>query len=80
MMGLTSKEHLYLRIVSIVVIINALVFYAISRNVAFVSNLFEAAALDTALMLLVLVVNVEFWWRYLRRSDNQRFWKPQSSN
>ena len=74
MMGLTSKEHLYLRIVSIVVIINALVFYTMSRNLAFVSNLFEAAVLLTALTLVVLVVNVEFWWRYLRRTDNQRFW------
>jgi hypothetical protein len=80
MLGLTSKEHLYLRIVSIVVIINALVYYAMSRNVAFASNLFEAAALLTALTLVVLVVNVEFWWRYLRRSDNQRFWKPQTKD
>lgn len=78
MMGLTSEEHLYLRIVSIVVIINALVFYTMSRNLAFVSNLFEAAVLLTALTLVVLVVNVEFWWRYLRRSDNKRFWKPQT--
>jgi membrane protein implicated in regulation of membrane protease activity len=29
-------------------------------------------------LLVVLVVNVEFWWRYLRRSDNKRFWKPQT--
>jgi heme/copper-type cytochrome/quinol oxidase subunit 2 len=78
MKGLTSKEHLYLRIVSIAVIINALVFYAMSRNLAFVSNLFEAAVLLTSLTLVVLVVNVEFWWRYLRRSDNKRFWKPQT--
>jgi len=65
MKGLTSKEHLFLRVISVVIVMNAAVFYAISRNLqSFISNLFEAAAWITALTLYVLTVNLEFWWRY----------------
>ena len=81
MKGLTSKEHLFLRVISVVTIINAVAFYAVSRDMqTFVDNFFETVALITALTLFVLTVNLEFWWRYLRRTDNQRFWKPQNSN
>ncbi|MGA2461525.1 MAG: hypothetical protein ABSF82_08915 [Candidatus Bathyarchaeia archaeon] len=75
MKGLTSKEHLFLRVISVVTLINAVAFYAVSRDMqTFVANFFETVALITALTLFVLTVNLEFWWRYLRRTDNQRFW------
>jgi len=81
MKGLTSKEHLFLRVLSVVAVINAVTFYAASRNLqAFVANFTEAITLITALTLFVLTINLEFWWRYLRRADKQRFWKPQNSN
>ena len=75
MKGLTSKEHLFLRVISVVTLINAVAFYNVSRYMqTFVANFFETVALITALTLFVLIVNLEFWWRYLRRTDNQRFW------
>jgi len=75
MKGLTSKEHLFLRVISVVTLINAVAFYNISRYMqTFVANFFETVALMTVLTLFVLTINLEFWWRYLRRTDNQRFW------
>ena len=82
MKGLTSKEHLFLRVLSVVIVMNIAVFYTISRNLqSFISNFFEAVACITALTFFVELVQLEFWWRYLRRRDNlrfwMRFWKPQ---
>jgi hypothetical protein len=75
MKGLTSKEHLFLRVISVVTLINAVAFYAVSRDMqTFVPNFFETVALITALTLFVLTVNLEFWWRYQRRTDNLKFW------
>jgi hypothetical protein len=75
MKGLTSKEHLFLRVISVVTLINAVAFYNVSRYMqTFVANFFETVALITGLTLVVLTVNLEFWWRYLRRTDSQRFW------
>jgi hypothetical protein len=75
MKGLTSKEHLFLRVLSVVTLINAVAFYNVSRYMqTFVANFFETVALMTVLTLFVLTINLEFWWRYLRRTDNQRFW------
>ena len=75
MTGLTSKEHLFLRVISVVIVMNAAVFYAISRNLEiFASNVFEAAAWITAITVSVLTVHLFFWWRYERRTDNLRFW------
>ena len=75
MKGLTSKEHLFLRVLSVVTLINAVAFYNVARYMqTFVANFFETVALITALTFFVLIVNLEFWWRYLRRTDNQRFW------
>jgi len=81
MKGLTSKEHLFLRVLSVVAIIDAVTFYVASRNVqTFIANFTQVITLITVLTLFVLTINLEFWWRYLRRMDNQRFWKPQNSN
>jgi hypothetical protein len=78
MKGLTSKERLFLRVLSTVAIIDTVTFYAASLHMqAFVSNFFETVSFITALTLFVLIIQLEFWWRYLRRRDNQRFWKPQ---
>jgi hypothetical protein len=75
MKGLTSKEHLFLRVLSVVTLINAVAFYNVSRYMqTFVANFFETVALITALTLFLELVQLEFWWRYLRRTDNQRFW------
>jgi small neutral amino acid transporter SnatA (MarC family) len=73
--GLTSKEHLFLRVLSVVAIIDAVTFYAASRNLqTLIANFTEVITLITVLTLFVLSINLEFWWRYLRRPDNQRFW------
>jgi len=81
MKGLTSKEHLFLRVLSVVAIIDAVTFYVASRNLqTFIANFTQVITLITVLTLFVLTINLEFWWRYLRRMDNQRFWKPQNSN
>ena len=79
MKGLTSKEHLFLRVLSVVAVIDAVTFYLASRNLqTFIANFSEVITLITVLTLFVLTINLEFWWRYLRRSDNKRFWKPQT--
>ena len=76
MKGLTSKEHLFLRVISVVILMNAAVFYAISRNLqTFDSDVFEAAAWITVITVFVLTVHLLFWWRYQRRTDNLRFWR-----
>jgi hypothetical protein len=76
--GLTSKEHLFLRVLSVVATIDAVTFYAASRNLqTLIANFTEVITLITVLTLFVLTINLEFWWRYLRRRDNLRFWKPQ---
>ena len=75
MKGLTSKEHLFLRVISLVTLINAVAFYNVSRYMqTFVANFFETVVFITALTLIALTVTLEFWWRCLRRTDNQRFW------
>ena len=72
MKGLTSKERLFIRVLSVVAIINTVTFYAVSRNLqAFIANFTEVVTLITVLTLFVLTINLEFWWRYLRRPDNQ---------
>ena len=89
--GLTSKEHLFLRVLSTVIFINAVVFYNASRYMqTFVANFFEVIAFTTGLTLFVLTIQLLFWWKYLRKPDNQRFWvwdfwtlisrKPENSN
>jgi hypothetical protein len=78
MKGLTSKEHLFLRVLSVVAFINIVTFYVASLNMqSFIANFFENVAAITVLTLFVLTVNLVFWWRYMRRRDNLRFWKPQ---
>jgi membrane protein YdbS with pleckstrin-like domain len=88
MLGLTSKEHLFLRVISVVTLINAVAFYNVSRYMqTFVANFFEVVAFITALTILALAATLEGWWRYFRRTDNQRFWvwwpgfshKPENS-
>jgi hypothetical protein len=80
MKGLTSKEHLFLRVLSVVAIIDAVTFYAASRNLqTLIANFSEVITLITVLTLFVLTINLEFWWRYLRRTDNQRFWGTRFS-
>jgi hypothetical protein len=65
-------------VLSVVALINSICFYVASLNMqTFVANFFEVVAFITALTLFVLTVNLLFWWRYMRRRDNLRFWKPQ---
>ncbi|MGA2972822.1 MAG: hypothetical protein ABSE39_09410 [Candidatus Bathyarchaeia archaeon] len=75
MTGLTSKEHLFLQVLCLVTLINAVAFYNVSRYMqTFVANFFETVAFITALTLIALTVTLEFWWRYMRRTGNERFW------
>ncbi len=65
MKGLTSKERLFLRVLSVVAIIDAVTFYAASRNLqTFIANFTEVITLITVLTLFVLTIQLEFWWRY----------------
>jgi len=80
MKGLTSKEHLILRVLSPVIFINSIAFYVASLHMqTFVDNFFEVIALTTGLTLFVLTIQLVFWWKYLRRMDNQRFWRWDAS-
>jgi hypothetical protein len=75
--GLTSKEHLFLRVLSVVALIDGVGFFLLSRHPEYLSSPWKFArfaVLLTALTLFVLSVNLWFWWKYLRRTDNQRFW------
>jgi uncharacterized protein (UPF0333 family) len=50
MKGLTSKEYLFLRVISVVIFINAVAFYNVSHYMqTFVANFFETVALTIAL-------------------------------
>jgi hypothetical protein len=40
----------------------------------FVANFFRDIALTTGITIFALAVNLWFWWKYLRRSDDERFW------
>ena len=74
--GLTSKQHLFARVILVVTLANAAIFYNIFRNLQALTvtwQFTEVAVLATAITLFVLTVNLEFWWRYQRRMDNLRF-------
>jgi hypothetical protein len=76
-MGLTSKQHLFMRVILVVTLANAAIFYSIFRNLQALTvtwRFTEVAVLATAVTLFALTVNLEFWWRYQRRTDNVRFW------
>jgi hypothetical protein len=59
MKGLTSKEHLFLRVLASVTLIDA--FYNASRYMQIVANFFEVVAFITALTALALAVALEYW-------------------
>jgi len=72
-MGLTSKEHLFMRVILVVALANAAIYYSIFRNLQALTVLWrfaEVAVLATAITLFALTVNLEFWWRFQRRTDN----------
>jgi hypothetical protein len=72
-MGLTSKQHLFARVILVVTLANAAIFYNIFRNLQVLTvpwQFAEFAVLATAVTLFALTVNLEFWWRYQRRTDN----------
>ena len=69
MKGLTSKQHLFMRVILVVTLANAAIFYNIflNRQVLIATERFvELAVLATAVTLLALTVNLEFWWRFQR--------------
>jgi polyferredoxin len=69
MKGLTSKQHLFIRVLLVVTLANAAIFYNILRNLQVLtvtSQFAELAVLATAMTLFALTVNLEFWWRYQR--------------
>jgi len=73
MMGLTSKEHLFMRVILVVSLANVVIYYSIFRNLEALTvpwRFAEVAVLATAITLFALTVNLEFWWRYQRRTEN----------
>jgi hypothetical protein len=67
--GLTSKQHLFLRVILVVALANAAIFYSIFRNLEALAvpwRFAEVAVLATISTLFALTVNLEFWWRYQR--------------
>jgi presenilin-like A22 family membrane protease len=73
MTGLTSKQHLFLRVILVVTLANAAIFYSIFRHLQVLTvpwQFAEVAVLATAITLFALTVNLEFWWRYQRRTDD----------
>ncbi len=77
MLGLTSKEHLFMRVILVVTLANAAIYYSIFRNLQALTvpwQFAKVAVLATAITLFALTANLEFWWRYQRRTDSQRFW------
>jgi hypothetical protein len=72
-MGLTSKQHLFARVILVVTLANAAIFYNIFRNLQALTvtwQFAEFAVSATAITLFALTVNLEFWWRYQRRTDS----------
>jgi hypothetical protein len=72
-MGLTSKQHLFARVILVVTLANAAIFYNLflNRQVVTVPLQFaEFAVLATAVTLFALTVNLLFWWKYQRRTGN----------
>ncbi len=69
MMGLTSKQHLFMRVVLVVSLANAAIFYNLFLNPQVVTvpwQFTEFAVLATAITLFALTVNLLFWWKYQR--------------
>ena len=70
---MTSKQHLFVRVILVVTLANAAIFYSIFRNLQVLAvawQFAEFAVLVTAVTLFALTVNLEFWWRFQRRTDN----------
>jgi len=63
--GLTSKQHLFARVLLVIAIANTVIFYALLRNPQLVTWQFAFAA--TAMTLISLTLNLEFWWKYQRK-------------
>ena len=69
MMGLTSKQHLFMRVVLVVSLANAAIFYNLFLNPQVVTvawQFAEFAVLATVITLFALTVNLLFWWKYQR--------------
>jgi len=67
--GLTSKQHLFMRVILVVTLANAAIYYNIFLNrqvLSMTGQFVEIAVLATAITLFALTVNLEFWWRYQR--------------
>jgi hypothetical protein len=62
MKGLTSKQHLFARVLLVVAIADSVIFYHISIGQD--EWWFPIAA--TGMTLIALTVNLWFWWRYER--------------
>ena len=66
MRGLTSKQHLFARLILVVILANAAIFYNIFRNPQVVTvawQFAEFAISVTAVTLFALTVNLQFWWK-----------------
>jgi hypothetical protein len=69
-MGLTSKQHLFARVILVVTLANAAIFYNLFLNPQVVTvpwQFAEFAVLTTVVTLFALTVNLLFWWKYQRK-------------
>jgi hypothetical protein len=67
--GLTSKQHLFMRVILVVSLANAAIFYNLFLNpkvVAVAWQFAEFAVLATVVTLFALTVNLLVWWKYQR--------------
>lgn len=70
--ALASKQHLFMRVILVVTLANAAIYYYIFTNLRALTvpwQFAEFAASATAMTVFALTVNLEFWWRYQRRTE-----------
>ncbi|HXY83586.1 MAG TPA: hypothetical protein VEH56_07670 [Candidatus Saccharimonadales bacterium] len=63
--GLTSKQHLFARVLLVVALANTVIFYVLLRKSQLVTWQFAFAV--TTMTLISLTLNLEFWWKYQRK-------------
>jgi hypothetical protein len=68
--GLTSKQHLFMRVILVVSLANAAIFYNLFLNPQVVTaarQFAEFAVLATVVTLFALMMNLLFWWKFQRK-------------
>jgi hypothetical protein len=69
MKGLTSKQYLFMRVILVVTLANAVIFYNLFLHPQVVTVAWQFAeftVLATIVTLFALTVNLLVWWKYQR--------------